>query len=239
MRRNALLLAILIFAYATTPAQARDWPEGFLDFNAYPYLSQTQDDNYLTVNAAAQLHARLSYFSLTNFGEQARGDGARHSTYYTEQNLRWRVSPGAPLDLTVQLNFRDGSNNDRYRFGVRWRLSDTPGLSSAFSRANLTYSINWHAVQVDNEPGRMWQLEHVFMLRAPYLTDRLYLAGFVDHTFNQQLPEQFPERPIVAEAQLGYRLLKGLHAIAEYRINDYRRANVNNLALGVQYKWRW
>jgi hypothetical protein len=79
-------------------------------------------------------------------------------------------------------------------------------------------------------------MEHSFNLKFPYLSDRLYfLGGGIDHTFNQDLPDN----PIVGEAQLGYRLVENLYAVAEYRINEYRRSDVNNLALGVEDKIKW
>lgn len=82
-------------------------------------------------------------------------------------------------------------------------------------------------------------MEHVFFMRFPYLSDRLYLSGFIDQTFNEQLPDNIPDDPIVAEAQLGFRLIENLYTVAEYRLNQYRRSDVNNLALGLQYKIRW
>jgi len=73
----------------------------------------------------------------------------------------------------------------------------------------------------------------------PYISERLYLSGFADHTFNENLPTAIPSNPIVAEAQLGYRLIPNTFAIAEYRVNQYRRNNVNNIAVGMEYKKTW
>ena len=87
--------------------------------------------------------------------------------------------------------------------------------------------------------GNVWQLEHVFRLGMPYISDKLYIAGFIDHTFNQRLADNLPESPIVAEVQLGYRIYENLYLIAEYRINEYRRSDVNNLAVGIEYKLIW
>ena len=213
---------------------------GFLDFNLYPYLSDVDSDNVLTINIAAKLKHRFSYFSLTNFGNQNNSEELSDlNTFYTEQNIRWKISDKSPLDLTLQMNFRTGEDNDRHRFGVRWRLSDTEALSSIFKYLNMSYSINFHAIQFDSEDADVRQLEHVFKLRFPYLTDRLYLAGFVDHTFNQDLGTGFPNNPIVGEVQLGFRLIENLFLITEYRINEYRRSDVNNLAIGIEYKITW
>ncbi len=213
---------------------------GFLDFNLYPYLSDVNNDNTLTINLAAKLNNRFSYFSLTNFGNQGnQGELSDLDSFYTEQNIRWKIADKSPLDLTVQMNFRTGEDNDRHRLGVRWRLSDTEALSSFFKTIHMSYSINLHGIQFDSEDADVWQLEHVFKFTFPYLTDRLYLAGFIDHTFNQDLAADFPDNPIVGEVQLGFRLVENLYVITEYRINEYRRSDVNNLAAGIQYKITW
>lgn len=213
---------------------------GFVDLNVYPIMSDVDSDNTITVNIASTISDRVSYFSLSNFSDQeGKSKLSGIDSYYTEQNIRWKVTPTSPLDLTLQMNFRSGSNNDRHRLGVRWRLNDTPVLSDFFRSNYLSYSINLHAIQFDHESGRVWQMEHVFRVSFPYLSERLALSGFVDHTFNQELPDGYPSRPVVGEAQLSYRLFDNLHAIAEYRLNEYRRSDVNNLALGVEYKLSW
>ena len=108
-----------------------------------------------------------------------------------------------------------------------------------FNSINLRWAINLHAINFDHEPGNVWQLEHSFGMRFPAISERLYLAGFIDHTFNQDLPEGFPENPIVGEVQLGYELYDNFFVITEYRVNQYRRSDVNNLAFGLQYKFVW
>jgi len=238
----SLLLQASLFISGSIAATASDAKKtsGFIDANLYPYLANTGSDNFLSVLAGLNFGDRLSYFSLTNFGNfKGAGTVADRNTFYTEQNLRWRLSKTSPLDLTAQLNFRSGALNDRYRFGIRWRLSDTGGLKPFFQSLNLAYSVNWHAVQIDHEDPYVWQLEHAFKFVFPDISKRLYLAGFADHTFNQNLPTNFPKNPIVGEVQLGYRLFDKIFAIAEYRVNQYRRADVNNFALGVEYKVTW
>ena len=73
----------------------------------------------------------------------------------------------------------------------------------------------------------------------PYISNRLYLSGFIDHTFNQDLPDGYPSSPAVWETQLGYEIVDNFYAIAEYRINQYNRNDVNNLALGLEYLIKW
>jgi len=238
---STLLLASL-FVSASHVAKAADASKfsGFIDANLYPYLANTGSDNFLSVLTGVNFGGRLSYFSLTNFGNfKGGGITPDRNTFYTEQNLRWRLSQKSPLELTAQLNFRSGALNDRHRFGIRLRLNDTAGLKPFFQQLNLVYSINWHAAQIDHEDAYVWQLEHVFKFTFPSLSERLYLAGFADHTFNQNLPESFPKSPIVGELQVGYRLFDKMFAIAEYRVNQYRRGDVNNFALGVEYRVTW
>ena len=213
---------------------------GFLDFNFYPYLSDVDNDNVFTLNIAASLPNRFSYFSLLNIGNQAQESEFNDTvSYYTEQNVRWQVTDTAPVDLTAQYNMRSGEDNDRLRLGFRWRLDDATFLKSAFDAIHLSYSINFHMLQIDDADEDIWQMEHVFMLKFPFLTNRLYLAGFVDHTFNEELPESIPDNPMVGEAQLGMRLVENLYLVTEYRLNQYRRSDVNNLSAGFEYKIKW
>ena len=237
--KNSVTLALGLVILCLTASASRAG-DGFVDFNFYPELMEVNTDSVYTVNAFVKLPARLSYFSLTNFNNaDPSKELSDRFTYYTEQNLRWAMREDLPLDLTVQHNLRSGSENDRLRLGVRWRLNSTSAWKEFFESMHLSYSINFHMLQLDHEDAYVWQMEHVFRKTFPNLSDRLYLAGFVDHTFNQNLPNSYPAAPIVGEAQMGYCLTEGLHLITEYRVNQYRRANTINLAFGVQYVYEW
>jgi hypothetical protein len=236
------LTVILIFLIAVGLSSAQDKPatSGFVDLNYYPILLDVDQDTFLTVNALVHFPARLQYFSFTNIaGNDSRNPFSSNNQYYTEQNLRWQIKPESPLDLTIQWNLRSGSKNDRLRLGFRWRLDDTPAFQDFFEAIHLAYSINFHALQFDHEDPSVWQMEHVFRMTFPYWTDRLYLAGFIDHTINGETPDRAPSAPIVLEAQAGYRLCSQLYAVAEYRINQYRRGDIDNLAIGLQYRLSW
>ncbi len=213
---------------------------GFVDLNVYPYLSDVEADSVATINIAANLENRFSYFSLTNFINQPATDELQDTTgYYTEQNIRWQIADQSPLDLTAQFNFRTGQDNDRHRLGFRWRMADTEWLKEYFAAVYLSWSMNFHLYQWDSEPGHVWQIEHSFRMTFPYVSDRLYLAGFIDHTFNQDLPDSYPASPVVWETQLGYEVFENFFAIAEYRVNQYNRQDVNNVAVGVEYLMKW
>lgn len=235
-----IIVLLLMLSMVTSAQEVKNSTSGFLDFNIYPWLSDVDGDSVFTLNIGATIANSFSYFSLTNFSNQAdRGAVEETSNYYTEQNIRWQLPNAPAFDLTAQLNLRSGMDNDRLRLGMRWRLQDSDFLREFFQTISLQWSINLHAIQIDHSDDNVWQLEHVFKLGFPSLSNRLYLAGFIDHTFGETLPDGFPSSPIVGEAQLGYRIVENLYGVLEYRINQYRRSDVNNLAAGIEYKIKW
>lgn len=226
-------------APAAPPAPKGNSQGGFLDFNFYPYQSKVDTDSVFTLNAFAKLPYGFSYASLLNIANQADKNPFDDTNgYYTEQNLRWALPAELPFDLTAQYNMRAGLDNDRMRFGARVRFDAVPVIKNAFKTISLVYSITFHMLQLDHEPGFVWQMEHIFRLDTPYLDRRLYLAGFVDHTFNQDVPN-VPRNPAIVEVQAGVRLIEEFHAIAEYRINQYRVDHESNLGLGAEYVIKW
>lgn len=232
-------LFMALFALPTHAVQ-NNTTGGFIDFNLYPYLSDIETDSVATINIGANLKNRFSYFSLTNFSNQANQNELEDVTgFYSEQNIRWQIQEGSPIDLTLQMNFRGGENNDRHRLGARWRLNDTAWLKDFFQAINLNWSVNLHALQIDNEDANVWQMEHAYRMTFPAISKRLYLAGFIDHTFNQDLPDNTPSSPAVLETQVGYEVLENFFAVAEYRVNQYNRTDVNNIALGIEYLIKW
>lgn len=241
--RNALgsILLIPLFIFSSySLAASKNSSGGFIDINLYGYLSDFETDSVATINAAATLPNRFSYFSLTNFINQSGTDELQDTTgYYTEQNIRWQIREGSPLDLTAQFNFRTGVDNDRHRLGFRWRLNDTDFLRDFMAKINLSWAVNFHLYQWDSEPGHVWQIEHSYRMTFPYISNKLYLSGFIDHTFNQTLPSGYPSDPVVWETQIGYELFENFFAITEYRINEYNRSDVNNLAAGLEYLIKW
>lgn len=235
-----LTLLILCFTSVSKVNAESIRQDGFLDFNIYPYQTKVNHDTTFTVNAFLNLSHRFSYFSLTNFSNQRdNGKLPNLDTFFTEQNLRWQITDNSPFQFTLQSNLRSGSKNNRHRLGIRWNLNKSEFIAPLLNSINLTYFINWHAVQFDHQDTDIWQLEHAFSMTFPAISNRLYLSGFADHTFNESLPANIPTNPIVAEAQLGYQLLSNTYVVAEYRVNQYRRSNVNNIAVGMEYKHRW
>jgi hypothetical protein len=241
MKIETVVVALLLCGVSLLSSAAqKNTTGGVIDINVYPYLSDVETDSVATINVAANLPNRFSYFSLTNFSNQESSSELQDAVgFYTEQNVRWQVADESPLDLTLQLNFRSGVDNDRHRLGVRWRMNDTSALTEFFQTINLSWAVNFHLLQLDSEDAQVWQMEHSYRMTFPSLSKRLYLAGFIDHTFNQDLPAGHPQRPVVSETQLGYELMENFYAVAEYRINQYNRQDVNNIAVGLEYLIKW
>lgn len=209
----------------------------YIEFNTYPYLEDVKSDPDLTINSGVNLSNGFSYFGFANFRHVFRENDAEF--LFTEQNFRWRVSDKLPVDVAFQAAIRRGGDNDRFRLGFRWYLNQTPFIREFLAKIHLIHQISFYAKTFDAKGDDVWQMEHFFFMKFPYISDRLYLLGFLDHTFNLDVPAGTPTRPIISEMQLGMRLFKGLHAIAEYRVNENRRSDVNNFAVGLEYKFRW
>ena len=232
--RQMVLFALL----AVSTVAGADGPAKFsLDTSLYPYLDRVENDTDLTLTANATLPARFSYFSYVNINGVVSDPDV--GFVRSEQTVRWRISPDLPLDLSVQAIIVDGSGNDITQLGVSWRLHETPAFAALFDRLNLIYRLTFqlHRFSSSNDEG--WQMEHVFKMRFPGVSDRLYLSGFLDQTFDLRRPAAFPDSPIVAEIQAGARIWKDFYVVAEYRVNQFRLGNEHNLAVGIEFKYAW
>ena len=238
--RWPLLLEISVFvliAVGAASAHAQGPPKFSVDTSLYPYLDPVENDSDLTIAINARFPARFSYFGYMNFHGVVSDGGFDFGR--SEQNLRWALSDKLPLDLNLQAIFVDGSGNDVTQFGIGWRLHNTPGLQDFLSRINMIYRITFQLKRFSSGDDKVWQMEHYFKFRFPGVSDRLYLSGFVDQTFDLDLPDAFPDVAIVAEVQGGVRIWKDFYAVVEYRVNDFRLGNETNLAAGIEYKFAW
>ena len=231
---------VFVILLATTPSFAAEQAAPLklaIDINVYPYLDKVQDDTDLTFVFNAPLPGRFSYFSYVN----ARGlfTGRDLSFSRSEQNLRWAISEKFPIDLNVQAILVEGGGNDVWQLGIGWRAGDTRMLKPFFERLHLIYRLSVHVKRFSAAVDDGWQMEHFFKMTFPGISDRLYLSGFLDQTFGLDLPTGLPSNPIVAEVQFGARMFNRFYAVAEYRRNEFRVSRENNLAVGVEYKFRW
>jgi hypothetical protein len=229
-------LALLLLGYA---AQAQDGgpPKLTISANLYPYLSSVEDDVDATIQTLADLPGGFSYFSYVNMKGVVTDGSAVFDR--SEQNLRYSISEKLPLDLNLQGVFAKGDGNDFYQVGMTWRVHDTSAWSDFFDRNNIIYRLTVQLKQFNTGVSGVWAMEHWFLWRMNRISDRLYMSGFIDQTFGQELPDTMPSSPIIAEVQFGARVWKDLYAVVEYRNNQRRVGNEENVAVGIEYKFRW
>lgn len=228
---------MLLTIAATATAAAEGPPRLRVDTSLYPYLDRVGNDTDLSIAINARLPARISYFSYIN----VRGAAASGSFKFSrsEQNLRWALSETLPIDIGYQAVFVGSGDYDFSQLGLSWRVHDTPGIDDFLDRINLIYRVTVYLERFSSGNDSAWQMEHSFRMNFPGLSERLYLGGFVDHTFDHDLPDSFPGAPIVAEIQGGVRVWKDFYLVAEYRVNEFRQGNEHNLAAGIEYKYAW
>ena len=236
-----MIRILILFAagLVACPVHAQEGgpPDLTIDFSLYPYQHTIPDDVDFTTMIRAQLPGRFSYFSYINMKGVATSGSAVFDR--SEQNLRYAFSDKVPIDFNFQGVLVRGDGNDFYQIGLGWRLHDTPGWQDFFDRINLIYRMTFQLKQFEVDDPDAWAMEHWFRVTFPQISDRLYLSGFVDQTFNQDLPDTMPRSPIVAEVQLGMRLWNRFYAVGEYRINQKRVGDEYNFAAGIEYKFRW
>lgn len=230
------LLAFLCLALPLT-TQAQQRRPAQIAFNFYPYLHDVKTDSDFTINMLVPLPARFSYFSFINISDVLSSGDA--DFLLTEQNLIWQVSERLPLDLVAQDIIRHGRDNDTIHLGVRWRLNNTPALAAFFRAINLNYAVQIFPTRIDQRDVGGWQISHSYQMTFPYISDRLYLGGFLDHNIDETSRPGFTRDNIVSETQFGVRLYKQLYAVAEYRVNDYRRSDNTNFGAGFEIKTSW
>jgi len=226
-----------MFVALSAHAQDGGPPKLMIDFNLYPYQHTIPNDVDFTTMIRARLPGRFSYFSYVNMKGVVTSGSAVFDR--SEQNLRYAFSDKVPIDFNFQGVLVRGDGNDFYQIGLGWRLHDTPGWQDFFDRINLIYRMTFQLKQFEVDDPDAWAMEHWFRMTFPQISERLYLSGFVDQSFNQDLPDTMPRSPIVAEIQLGMRLWNRFYAVGEYRINQKRVGDEYNFAAGIEYKFRW
>jgi hypothetical protein len=216
-------------------ASAEGRPRLSIDTNLYPYQSEIDSDADLTFITNARLPARFSYFSFVNF----RGLLSDNSFDFSrsEQTLRWAVADELPIDLSLQGVFVGGPGNDFGQLGISWRAHNTPGLAAFFKRINLIYRLTFQLKRFGSTDDKAWQTEQYFKMTFPGLSERLYLSGFIDQTYDLTVSEAMPKNPIVAEVQGGIRIWQQIYVVGEYRRNDFRVGRENNFAAGIEFKY--
>ncbi|HEX5661615.1 MAG TPA: hypothetical protein VFX59_30705 [Polyangiales bacterium] len=217
---------------------------GFLDFNVYPYLANDKSDSIFSINMLAILPRGFSYFGFVNFnGDPKRNPFMDSGGFYSEHTLNYTFWDKLPIDALIQYNPRTGPANDRFRVGVRLRVDAVPYLGDLLKKIYVSYGVNFHFYQLDHQTDRyVTQIEQFGRMDFPYLDNRLYISAFGDRTFNEGLQKALGLRrknPLVSEIQAGVRLYDQLYFIYEFRILEYRAADVLNHAIGGEYVAKW
>lgn len=200
---------------------------GFIDLNAY-YDTRNQAD--VNLNLFGTISKRISYFSLTNITGETRN--FETNVYFSEQNLIVQPITNIPIKLVTQGVIRSGNSNDMLRFGGRWDLTKTKSMATFFEKINFNYFFTCFVVQGLQGDGVSWipQIEHVYQLKL--FNNRVYIRGFIDQNFTRNEQKKIH---LVTEHQLGFRLIKGLYVVGEYRINEYLESH-QGLGFGLEYK---
>ncbi|MEO9967844.1 MAG: hypothetical protein ABJF11_18775 [Reichenbachiella sp.] len=237
-RSSCIIVLVLGLSYSVigqhvTEKNENSKASGFVDFNAY---RDTRAFSELTINALANVTDRIQYFSLTN--NSGAPNTSDVQSFFSEQNIRWKVAKNSPVDFTSQWTLRTGEDNDNWRLGFRVRLNNLTPLESLFSKINLTYSLNFHLLQFDfDKPVKYFtQMEHVYrlLLFPELLNRRVYISGFADQNFRSGGEEN--KTKWVTEHQLGIRIINEFYIVAEYRVNDFFSSDHYGLGYGLEYK---
>ena len=230
----ALVVVLLLWSFDICADERRP---AILSFNFYPYLTDVKTDSEFTLRTIAPLPRRFSYFSFMNIGGAFSSGPLRY--LISKQNLRWQISEKRPVELVLQDIIRNGADNDTVHFGVRLRLDETGSFKSFFDAAHMTYSVEFFPVRFDQRNVGGWQISHAYEIRFPYISDRLYLGGFLDHNIDEKLRPGVRTDTIISETQLGFRLFGKVYAVVEYRINEYRLSDNSNIGIGIEIKSSW
>jgi hypothetical protein len=82
-------------------------------------------------------------------------------------------------------------------------------------------------------------LENFYHMSFPFISDRLYLRGWLDLNINGDRPDDIPGNYVISATQVGFRMFGNFYAIADYRINELRASQVSNMGAGVEYQLEW
>lgn len=238
MKKILIFSFLVLSCISQAHAGEKNAQWGFVNLQAYYDI---RDFNTITVDTLVGLPYRFQYFSFVNYSSPLDANNNFDTeSYYTEQHLRWKLANNLPLHLTTQLDMQSGPNNDVWRTGIMWTVSDTPVLDKLFKKIHLFYTVNFSPIEIDLSSQSGWgmQIEHFYnwTIYPKQLQNRVYLRGFADH--NLGFDGRFGgSQSWVTEHQLGLRVVNQFHLVAEYRYNDYLpSSDRSGLGLGVEYQ---
>ena len=210
---------------------------GYFDVNGY---YDTRSFDVFTLNTLIDTPFRFQYFSFINlFGNPGSANKVTLNKYYTEQDFRY-ISQKTPVDLEAQY-VTATTFKDLWRFGPRWRVRDTKCFKKIFEKLHLLYEPTFFPLQIDRSAGYDAQIEHFYRVQVyPKLFgDRVYISGFFDHDFRFGSDNRNDHFKLVAENQIGVRIIKQLYIVAEHRFNEYRKSKKQGVGIGLEYSFNF
>ncbi len=174
-------------------------------------------------------------FSLWGFidieGEDFLGEDREDlSRYFLELDLKREIWNG--VGVVAEINDLQGPDNAIGRFGVFWK-PDTSWLSPTEGpiAGQFRFAIKYFPVETDMQGGQFsfnWNknFDNIF-------DGRFSAGGFFD--LNYGIGDARDIR-IVTEHQVRFRIAEGLHAITEFRVNEFL-ADDFGIAPGIQYRF--
>jgi hypothetical protein len=235
-RNHPVLISILLLVLCvlTNNISAQAFDRFYNSFNIYPKFTDVQTDYDVAIDTLIVVNNNFSYFGYVNL--RGVSNSNKFDLNNSEQSFRWTPYATFPVDLVFQHVLRNGPGNDNNHLGVRWRVSQTNYFQELFNNINLNYSMQLFPAKILDSANRGgWQISHAFSMSFPYISDRLYLNGFMDQNFNENIGGT-KRNTIVTETQLGFRIFKQLYAVTEFRINEYRVGRKENMAIGIELK---
>jgi hypothetical protein len=116
---------------------------------------------------------------------QSQIDNDTDLTFITNARLPARFS------YFSYINFRGAASGDSFEFTrpeqtLRWGIAENLplDLSEFFDRINLIYRITFQLKRFGSTDNKAWQTEQYLQMKFPQLSERVYLSGFIDQTFD-------------------------------------------------------
>ncbi len=192
------------------------------------YQFDTRGFNTFNLTGGTPLPAGFSLFGFVDFESPDGGvDDSRYdlSEFFFEIDLKRKV--WEDLGVVVEANEMQGADNALSRLGLFYAPS-----CQILEDLDLFFFVKIFPFESD---GQGYQISFTWDKRFPsFLDGRFSIGGFLDANF-----ENGPGRDkvlIVSDTQIRYRLLEGLHLLAEIRVNEFLGAKKDvGLGLGLQY----
>ncbi len=192
------------------------------------YQFDTRGFNTLNFTGSAPLPAGFNIWGFVDFESPDGGpDDSRydHSEYFFEIDVKRKV--WEDLGAIVEVNDMHGTDNALSRLGVFWAPQ-----GQFLEDHELFFFVKIFPLESD---GRGYQISFSWDKKFPDVLDgRFSVGGFFDANFDNGPGKDKVE--IVSDTQFRYRLIDGLHLLAEFRFNEFLGSNKDvGVGFGFQY----